>query len=63
MDFSIVILVLWAVSLLWYRRDARALTRRLTELEVEVKTLTAKQDDIKLKNTGARRSVGTSDFH
>ncbi len=63
MDFSIVILVLWAVSLLWYRRDARRLASRLEAVEDEMKLLSKRQEDIKLKNAGVRRSVGTSDFH
>mgnify|MGYP003153620396 CR=1 FL=1 len=63
MDYSIVILILWALSLLWYRRDAKRLSMRVHDLEVEVKAVAARQEDMKLKSTGARRSVGTSDFH
>ena len=63
MDFSIVILVLWAVSLLWYRRAAVGVSKKLATLEEEVKQLKDHQADFRLKSAGVRRSVGTSHFN
>ena len=63
MDFSVVILVLWAVSLVWYRRAATQASRRIDALEEDVKLLKDQGQDAKLKSVGARRSVGTAHFN